>query len=58
MSSSKDFPELARADPEISSALDSGTLAEVFDLSVYTRHVDVVFDRLHALTRREEPVHA
>ena len=30
----------------------------VFDLGAYTRHVDVVFDRLHALIRREEPVHA
>ena len=39
-------------------ALEPTALEEVFDLGVYTRHVDVVFERLHALTRREEPVHA
>ena len=54
----QDFDELARADPEISSALDSDAFDQVFDLAAYTRHADVVFDRLHALTRREEPVHA
>ena len=54
----QDFAELARADPEIAAALDAAALEDVFDLAVYTRHVDVVFERLHALTRREEPVHA
>ena len=54
----QDFAELARADAEIASALEPSALEEVFDLGVYTRHVDVVFERLHALTRREEPVHA
>jgi adenylosuccinate lyase len=54
----QDFAELARADPEIAAALDPAALEDVFDLTVYTRHVDVVFERLHALTRREEPVHA
>jgi adenylosuccinate lyase len=54
----QDFAELVRADPEIAAALDPAALDDVFDLSVYTRHVDVVFERLHALTRREEPVHA
>jgi adenylosuccinate lyase len=54
----QDFAELVRADSEISSALDRTALQEVFDLGAYTRHVDVVFERLHALTRREEPVHA
>ena len=54
----QDFAELARADPEIAAALDPAALEDVFDLAVYTRHVDVVFERLHALTRREEPVHA
>jgi len=50
-----DFEDLVRADPEIADriALDS-----VFDLDSYTKHVDVVFDRLHALNRKEEPVHA
>jgi adenylosuccinate lyase len=54
----QDFAELVRADPEIAAALDPAALEGVFDLAAYTRHVDVVFERLHALTRREEPVHA
>ncbi|MGH3082037.1 MAG: adenylosuccinate lyase, partial [Gaiellaceae bacterium] len=54
----QDFAELVRADPEISAALEREALEEVFDLGAYTRHVDVVFERLHALTPREEPVHA
>jgi adenylosuccinate lyase len=51
----RDFADLVRTDPEIAGriALDS-----VFDLDSYTKHVDVVFDRLHALNRKEEPVHA
>ena len=48
-----DFPELVRADAEIAGRLD---LDAVFDLGAYTRHVDVVFDRLRALSR--EQVHA
>lgn len=48
-----DFPELVRADAEIAARVD---LAAVFDLSAYTRHVDVVFERLRALSR--EQVHA
>jgi adenylosuccinate lyase len=54
----QDFAELVRADSQISSVLDPTALQEVFDLDAYTRHVDVVFERLHCLTRREEPVHA
>jgi adenylosuccinate lyase len=46
-----DFRELVRADPDIHVDLDS-----VFDEAAYTRHVDVVFDRLHDLVK--EPVHA
>ena len=33
-------------------------LDAVFDLGAYTRHVDAVFERLGALARKEEPVHA
>src|SRR5215203_5421 len=47
------FKELARSDSEIAAVLDA-----VFDLAAYTRHVDVVFDRVHALSRREERIHA
>jgi adenylosuccinate lyase len=54
----QDFAELVRADPEISAALERAALEEVFDLGAYTRHIDVVFERLHSLTQREEPVHA
>ena len=54
----QDFPTLARSDADITAQLDADALDAVFDLDAYTRHVDVVFDRLSALTRREEPVHA
>jgi adenylosuccinate lyase len=53
-----DFPELVRADAEIGKRLDAAALDSIFDLGHYTRHVDTVFDRLHALTNKEEPVHA
>jgi adenylosuccinate lyase len=52
------FEGLVRADPELTAVLDPAALDEVFDLGAFTRHVDVVFDRLQSLTRREEPVHA
>ena len=50
-----DFPEIVGADPELAARID---LDAVFDASVYTRHVDTVFERLRALARKEEPVHA
>jgi adenylosuccinate lyase len=52
-----DFRGLVRADEEIASRLD---LDAAFDLDAYTRHVDAIFARLHALVqnRKEEPVHA
>ena len=50
-----DFRELTRADDEIAGRVD---LDAVFDLAAYTRHVDTVFARLHALADKEEPVHA
>jgi adenylosuccinate lyase len=52
-----DFPELVRADTELAGRFDAATLDDVFDLGHYTRHVDAVFERLHALTKAE-PVHA
>jgi adenylosuccinate lyase len=54
----QDFAELVRSDSELTSILDSAALDSVFDLGAYTRHVDVVFERLHALSRREEHIHA
>jgi adenylosuccinate lyase len=54
----RDFRALVENDAEIASVLDAETLAEAFDLSAYTRHVDAVFERLRALAPKEEPVHA
>jgi adenylosuccinate lyase len=48
-----DFRELVSSDAEIAGRVD---LDAVFDLGVYTRHVDAVFERLQSLPRRE--VHA
>jgi hypothetical protein len=45
-----DFPELVRADPELAERVE---LDRVFDLGVYTRHVDVVFERLRSVVMRE-----
>ena len=53
-----DFPELVRADGEIGKRLDPAALDAIFDLGHYTRHVDTVFERLAAITTKEEPVHA
>ena len=50
----RDFPALVRADDAVASRVD---LDAVFDLTAYTRHVDTVFDRLAALTHREEHAH-
>jgi adenylosuccinate lyase len=52
-----DFPELVRADPEVTNRLDPATLDSIFDLTHYTRNVDTIFDRLHAISNKEEPVH-
>jgi hypothetical protein len=51
--SGTDFRALTAADPEISSRLDAGALADVFDLDATVQHVDAVFERLHSLTRKE-----
>jgi adenylosuccinate lyase len=54
----QDFEELARSETELSATLDAAALDAVFDLGAYTRHVDVVFDRMQTLARREERIHA
>jgi adenylosuccinate lyase len=51
----RDFRELVRADAEIAGRID---LEAVLDADAYTRHVETIFERLHNLVRREEPVHA
>jgi adenylosuccinate lyase len=53
-----DFRALVEADPELTAVLDAPALAEAFDLSAYTRHADAVFERLHTLVHKEEPIHA
>jgi adenylosuccinate lyase len=53
----QDFEELARSDSELTATLGADALDAVFDLGAYTRHVDVVFDRVQALSRREERIH-
>ncbi len=50
----RDFRELVRADEHVAGRVD---LDSVFSLDPYVRHVDTVFERLHALARKEEPVH-
>ena len=54
----QDFEQLIRSDREIAERLDAAALGRTFDLTAYTRHVDTVFERLSALTGKEEPVHA
>jgi adenylosuccinate lyase len=54
----RDFRALVEADPELAAVLDAAALDDAFDLSAYTRHADVVFERLRTLARKEEPVHA
>jgi adenylosuccinate lyase len=51
----QDFRELVGADRELGGRVD---LDAVFDLNAYTRHVDTVFERLRALVRKGEAVHA
>jgi adenylosuccinate lyase len=54
----RDFLELVRSDPQITAHLDDEAVGRVFDLAATVVHVDVVFDRVRALSRKEEPVHA
>jgi adenylosuccinate lyase len=50
-----DFRTEVAADERIAARVD---LESVFDPSWFTRHVDVIFERLHSLTHNEEAVHA
>jgi adenylosuccinate lyase len=54
----QDFRSLVEADSDITGVLAPDALADAFDLRAYTRHVDAVFQRLRALSRKEEPIHA
>ncbi len=50
-----DFPSLVRADAQLAERVD---LDAVFDLSAYTRHVDLVFERLQPVAPRRAAAHA
>ena len=59
----RDFRELLAADAELAAHVDADMLAKAFDLRGALEHVDVLFERLAALSeriadRKEEPVHA
>ena len=59
----RDFRELLAADAEVTARLGPDELAEAFDLGRALEHVDVLFERLAALSdrtadRKGEPVHA
>jgi adenylosuccinate lyase len=54
----RQLEDVARADAEISARLGAGELARVFDLDAFTRHLDVVFERLRMLRAEREPLHA
>jgi adenylosuccinate lyase len=54
-----DFRVLVEDDPEIASRLDGTALSDAFDLREALRYVDVLFERLAALSSpKEGPVHA
>ena len=53
----RDFRELVRAQPEITSHLDSTALDNVFDLAATVANIDTVFDRLRRLAPKEEHAH-
>ena len=53
-----DFEALVAADPEIVKRLGPEGVAQAFDLAAVLQHVDVLFERLAALTAKGEPVHA
>ena len=54
----RDFRSLLERDPDVVSRLGDAGLAAAFDLGDSLRHTDVLFERLRALSRKEEPIHA
>ena len=52
-----DFVQLSRDDDAIASRLGGDRLDEVFDLQATVAHIDNVFDRIHRLVQKGEPVH-
>jgi adenylosuccinate lyase len=54
----RDFRALVEQHGGITKHLDAAALDSVFDLAATVKHVDTVFERLHALIGKEETVHA
>jgi adenylosuccinate lyase len=52
-----DFVQLSRGDETISGRLGAERLDEVFDLHATVAHIDTVFDRIHRLVPKGEPLH-
>lgn len=53
-----DFRALVEAEPEIVERIPAERIADAFDLDAVLQHVDVIFERLSALSPGKEPVHA
>ena len=53
----RDFRALVEADQENSTYLDGAALDAVFDHAATVQHLDAVFERLHDLVPKEDPVH-
>jgi adenylosuccinate lyase len=53
----RDFRRLVEADAEIASRLAHEAVDSIFDLATTVQHLDTVFERLHELVPKEEPVH-
>jgi adenylosuccinate lyase len=49
----RDFRLLVEADPELAARLGAEGIAAAFDLDAVLAHVDVIFERLAALPRKE-----
>ncbi|MGF1639558.1 MAG: adenylosuccinate lyase [Rhodospirillales bacterium] len=49
------FLDLLQGDPEVARHLDGATLAGLFDLGYYARHVDTVFDRVFGEEPESQP---
>jgi adenylosuccinate lyase len=55
----RDFRELVEADPEVAGRVPRERIEDAFDLAAVLQHVDVIFERLSALSSaRKEPVNA
>ena len=42
----QDFQAALAADPDVAAKLDAAELAELFDFSYHTKHVNTIFERV------------